>query len=61
MNAPAWWEIEVLLETSPDYARKQIPTMLAFLEEVEGEVLLRCTIKSLNEMARILSGLSVRS
>lgn len=57
VNTPARWEIEVLLETTLDHAREQIPPMLASLEEVEDGILLRCTVNGLNEMARILSGL----
>lgn len=51
------WEVEVLLETSMEEAREQVPPMLASLEEAEGGVLMRGTADSLDGVARLLAGL----
>lgn len=51
------WEVEVLLKTSLERAREQVPPMVAALEEVEGGVLMRCTADSLDGMSRVLAGL----
>lgn len=51
------WEVEVLLETGMERAREMVSPMLASLEEVEGEMLLRSTAPDLGGMARVLSGL----
>jgi predicted DNA-binding transcriptional regulator YafY len=57
VNTIGPWEIEVLLRTSLEHAREQVPQMVASLEEVEGGVLMRCTAESLDGMARFLAGL----
>ena len=57
VNTLGPWEIEVLLRTSMEHAREQVPRMVASLEEVEGGVLMRCTVESLDGMARFLAGL----
>jgi predicted DNA-binding transcriptional regulator YafY len=51
------WPVEVLLETSMEEAREQVPPMLASLAEAEGGVLMRGTADSLDGMARFLAGL----
>lgn len=56
-NAPGPWEVEILLETSMEHAREQVPPMLASLEEDEGGTLMRCTVGNLDGMARVLAGL----
>ena len=57
VNALGPWEIEVLLQTSVERAREQVPRMVASLEEVEGGVLMRCAVESLDGMARFLAGM----
>ena len=55
------WSVEVLLETTPDEAREQLPTMGVSLEAVPGApggVLMRSSTSDLGWMARVLSGLS---
>jgi predicted DNA-binding transcriptional regulator YafY len=56
-NAHGSWEIRVLLETSMERARDQVPPMLASLEETEGGVMMRCSVSDLDGMARFLAGL----
>lgn len=57
-NSHAPWRAEVLLlETTLERAQERVPPMLASLEEAEGGVILRSTTPSLDEMARVLSGL----
>ena len=56
-NSHAPWGVEVLLETTLEHARELVPPMLASLEEAEGGVVLRSTTPSLDEMARVLSGM----
>jgi predicted DNA-binding transcriptional regulator YafY len=51
------WEVEVLLKTSLEHAREQVSPMLASLREVEGGVVMSCTVPELWGMARVLSGL----
>ena len=51
------WPVEVLLQTSLEDARDQVPPMLASLEEAEGGVLMRCAADDLDGMARFLAGL----
>ena len=57
VNTLGSWEIEVLLETSMEYAREQVPRIVASLEQVEDGVLMRCSVESLDGMARFLAGL----
>jgi len=51
------WPVEVLLETSAEEARWQLPTVGLALEQAEGGTLLRCSTWSLDWMARVLAGL----
>jgi predicted DNA-binding transcriptional regulator YafY len=55
-NGP--WEFEVLLETSVEGAREQVPPVVASAEEAEGGVLMRGTADDLDWTARLLAGLS---
>jgi predicted DNA-binding transcriptional regulator YafY len=52
------WSVEVLLETTPEGAREQVPSMGVTLEEVGEGVLMRCSTSDLAWMARVLAGLS---
>ena len=55
------WSVEVLLETTPDEAREQVPRMGVSLEAVSGEpgaVIMRSSTSDLGWMARVLAGLS---
>lgn len=54
---PGTWAVEVLLETTPEEARRLIPPAFATLEDVPAGVLLRCYVESLDWMARFLAGL----
>lgn len=56
-NAHGSWEVRVLLETSMERARDQVPSMLASLEEAEGGVMMRCSVSDLDGMAHFLAGL----
>jgi predicted DNA-binding transcriptional regulator YafY len=56
-NAHGPWEVEVLLQTTMEQARDQVPPMLASLEEAEGGVLMRGAASDLDGMARFLAGL----
>jgi predicted DNA-binding transcriptional regulator YafY len=57
-TAPGAWEVEVLLETSLEDARAQVPRAFATLEETgDGEVLLRCRVQCLGWVAHYLAGL----
>ena len=51
------WSVEVLLETSAEDARWQLPTIGLALEQTEGGTLLRCSTWSLDWIARVLAGL----
>ena len=51
------WPVEVLLETSAEEARWQLPTVGLALEQAEGGTLLRCSTWTLDRMARVLAGL----
>lgn len=55
---PDTWLIEVLLETTLERARDEVPSSLAVLEEVPGGVLFRCYAGNLDWIARILAYLS---
>jgi len=57
VNTLGPWEIEVLLQTSMERAREQVPRMVASLEEAEGGVIMRCAVESLDGMARFLAGM----
>lgn len=56
-NAHGSWEVRVLLKTSMERARDQVPPMLASLEETEGGVLMHCSVSDLDGMSRFLAGL----
>jgi predicted DNA-binding transcriptional regulator YafY len=51
------WSVEVLLETSAEDARWQLPSIGFALEQAEGGTLLRCSTWSLSWIARVLAGL----
>ncbi|GAC1358794.1 MAG: hypothetical protein NVS2B12_23670 [Ktedonobacteraceae bacterium] len=53
-KTPNIWSVEVLLETTPDEARRAVPPALASLEQVSGGVILRCYVEHLDWIARIL-------
>jgi predicted DNA-binding transcriptional regulator YafY len=53
----AEWLVEVLLETSAEDARWQLPSIGLALEQAEGGTLLRCSTWSLDWIARVLAGL----
>lgn len=55
---PDKWLVEVLLETSLEEAKREVPSALAVLEETTSGVLLRCYTKDLDWLAHILAGLS---
>jgi predicted DNA-binding transcriptional regulator YafY len=50
-------EVEVVLETSKEEARRRIPSSIATLAEADGGVLLRTRAERLDGMARMLAGL----
>ena len=52
------WSVEVLLETTPEEAREQVPPMGVTLERAEGGVVMRSSSSDLGWMARVLAGLS---
>lgn len=56
-NAHGSWEVRVLLRTSMELARGQVPPMLASLEEGEGGVMMHCSVSDLDGMAHFLAGL----
>ena len=56
-NTPTTWNVEVLLETTLEEARQQVPPVIATLEQVPGGVMLRCSVGYLEWMAHFLSGL----
>ena len=53
------WSVEVLLETTPERAREQAPSMGVSLEETGDGVLMRCSISDLGWMARVLASLNI--
>lgn len=56
-GVPYTWEVEVLLETDLDQARRRIPPSVAELTETADGVLLRCRANRLDGMAHMLAGL----
>jgi predicted DNA-binding transcriptional regulator YafY len=52
------WSVEVLLETTPERAREQVPSMRVSLERVGEGVLMRCSTSDLGWMSRVLASLS---
>jgi predicted DNA-binding transcriptional regulator YafY len=55
---PDKWLIAVLLETSLEEARHELPSALAILEETAQGVIFRCYAKNLDWVARVLAQLS---
>jgi predicted DNA-binding transcriptional regulator YafY len=55
---PDKWLVEVLLETSLEEAKYEVPPALAVLEETEGGVLLCCYTRNLDWLARVLARLN---
>ena len=51
------WSVEVLLETSVEEVRGQLPSVGLSLEQTERGTLLRCSTWSLEWPARVLAGL----
>src|SRR5579859_5234312 len=56
-RTPGVWRVVVLLKTTLEEARRQVPPALATLEEAEHGVMLRCYVNRLEEMAYELAGL----
>jgi predicted DNA-binding transcriptional regulator YafY len=56
-RVPWTWEVEVLLETSPEEAARRIPPTLGELSPAPGGVLLRMRVETLDYMARLLADL----
>ncbi|HXV58843.1 MAG TPA: YafY family protein [Gaiellaceae bacterium] len=56
-SVPWAWEVEVELDAEPARVRERIPATLAELEDLDGRILLRMRVESLDWMARILAGL----
>jgi predicted DNA-binding transcriptional regulator YafY len=56
-RVPWKWEVEVLLDTTMEEARKRVPATAAELEPQDGRVLMRGRAENLDGMARILAGL----
>jgi predicted DNA-binding transcriptional regulator YafY len=52
------WSVEVLLETTPEVAREQVPSMGVTLEGAEDGVHMRCSTSDLGWMSRVLASLS---
>ena len=52
------WSVEVLLETTPEEARGQLPKMGVSLEETQEGVIMRSSTSDLAWMSRVLAGLS---
>lgn len=55
---PARWQVEVLLETTLEEARRRVSPALATVEQAVDGVLLRCNTDSLDWMAHLLAGMS---
>lgn len=58
-NAPANWEVAVLLETTIQQAQNHVPPSMAVLETHEDGVLMRCNTQNLHWLAHFLLGLNV--
>jgi predicted DNA-binding transcriptional regulator YafY len=56
-RVPWKWEVEVLLDTTLEQARKRVPRTAAELEPRDGRVRLTGRAENLDGMARILAGL----
>lgn len=55
-SGAAGWEVEVLLETDPVYARRRVPESVAELVETADGVLMRARVAELESAARMLAG-----
>ena len=53
------WSARVLLETTPERAREEVPSLGVALEGTEGGVLMRSSTSDLPWMAWVLAGFSV--
>ncbi len=56
-RTPGLWHVVVLLKTTLEEARRQVPPALATLEDAENGVILRCYVNQLEPMAYELAGL----
>jgi predicted DNA-binding transcriptional regulator YafY len=56
-ESPWDWQVEALLQTTLDVARRQVPAHQALLEPVDGGVLIRINVDDLDWAARFLVGL----
>jgi predicted DNA-binding transcriptional regulator YafY len=56
-SVPYTHEVEVVLETTLDEARRRIPATVGTLSETDGGVLLRARAERLDGMAQLLAGL----
>ncbi|WP_432933831.1 helix-turn-helix transcriptional regulator [Microbispora sp. CA-135349] len=58
-SVPYRYEVEVVLETTPEEARRRVPPTVATLTPVEGGVRMTGRAERLDGMARVLAGLGV--
>ena len=56
-GVPYRWEVEVLLETDLEQARRRVPPSVAELTETQDGILLRARAQDLTGMAQLLAGL----
>ena len=56
-NTPATWQVDVLLETTLENARRVVPPALAILEQENEGVRFRCYVEKLDWIAYVLLGL----
>jgi predicted DNA-binding transcriptional regulator YafY len=56
-NTPATWQVDVLLETTLENARRVVPPALAILEQENENVSMRCYVEHLDWIAYVLLGL----
>ena len=56
-GVPYRWEVEVLLETDLEQARRRVPPSVAELTETQDGILLRTRAQDLTGMAQLLAGL----
>ncbi len=59
-ESPWDWQVEALLQTSIETARRRVPAHQAMLEAVDGGVLIRVNVDDLDWAARFLIGLGCR-
>jgi len=57
-TVPGQWSIEVLLKTTVEEARRQIPPALTTLDQEADGVVLRCFVQRLDWFAHVLAGLT---